>query len=162
MCFEFHKVLYGFYKLYEFMPKITVEIIGKARTIKKKCKIRGNLIVLQKKTKNHPEKTASFTKDSLLDREVGLIRKKIRQKLMMFDGATHCIDFTEKRGKLTKAQASLDHDAIKHIFDAEAWHKAGQVHTKIDVPMSLYIMLFILAGLGIVNIIIGSGRVQIV
>jgi len=144
------------------MAKIRVEIIGKAKTKARKCKVRGNLIVLEKETKEHPEYTAEFTEDCLIREEYGRIRKKTKLKLMILKGAQKCISFASKRGQLKKDLPYLDREAIKHHFHKEVMHKQGTVHTKLDVPMVLYVMVFIAIAVGFVNILMSSGRVAFV
>lgn len=144
------------------MPKVRVEIIGKSHFTKKKCRVRGNLIEIEKETKKHPAYTAEFTEDCLLTEEYGRIRKKTRWKLMILSGATKCISFASKRGQLKKDLPYLDRAAIKHHFEKEVMHKQGTVHSKLDVPMALYVMVFVLIGLAFVNILMSSGRVAFV
>ena len=121
------------------MAKIRVEIIGKAKTKAKKCELRGNLVVLEKKSKKHPEYTAEFTEDCVLREVYGRIRKKTKLKLMILDGASKCINFASKRGKLKGDLPYLDRAAIKAHFEREVMHKQGMVHTKLDVPIILYV-----------------------
>lgn len=144
------------------MPKIRVEIIGKAFTRVKKCLVRGNLVVIEKETKDHPEYTAKFTMDSVLPVEKGRIRKRTHRKVMLFEGAKECINFRSNRGQLKGPLSFWDRTAMKGLLDAEIAKKHGQVHTKLDVPVMLYVFLLIIMGLTLVGVLMNSGRIQVV
>ena len=144
------------------MPKIPVEIVGKAFTKLKNCEIRGKLVVLKKETKEHPEYAAEFDESCILTREFGRIRKTYQRRLMIIEGAKKCISFASKRGVLDNAPPGLDFAAIQSHFDAEVAKKQGQVHTKLDVPTSLYIFLVVIMILQFISMIMNSGRIQVV
>jgi len=74
---------------------------------------------------------------------------------MVMDGADKCIEF---KGKDVQVPI-FDRETSKRLFEAEVIKHAGASTQKVTVPIFVYLLLFLLFMLGIVNILVGTGRI---
>lgn len=141
--------------------KILVEIIG-ANGIKsrKKYPIESNKVVIRaaKRGRGNPAYTVGFDRSCILDDRKGFwIFKRLTRKLMLMEGADHCIRFEGA----TADKAMWDRHTEENLFNANVIKAAGATLQKITVPTLLYVMLFLIAGLEFISLLLASGRIRI-
>jgi len=144
------------------LAKEIVEIIGE-NGIKKRKKYpvaeKGDKIIIEKASKGRGNAgwMPEFSKDSFLYYFSGIFPfKRLKRKLMVKDGADKCIDFYGKDGVEVPF---YDREASKKFFTANVIKSAGETTQKISIPIFVYHLLFISLMLGIVNILVSSGRI---
>jgi len=142
-------------------PKILVEIIGhNGIKSRKKYEIDGNSVVIRKakRGKGNPAYKATFNKDCIVPYRKGIWPfKRLKQKLVLMEGANECIDFFS----FTKVNVpTFDRKTSEELFEANVLRKSGALTTKVQVPLSLYLFMGIIAVLAFVNILISTGRVR--
>lgn len=142
------------------MPKkILVEILGdlgiKSR---KKYPIENNMVVLRKKEKRLPAYKAKFGKDSIIFYNVGFwIFKRLKQKLMIIEGASECVSFNNKKVNVPV----WDRKTSQDLFKANVIKSAGQTTQKVTIPAMLYIVLAGVIFMQILTVLISSGNVRL-
>jgi len=143
------------------VDKLLVEIIGE-NGIKKRKKYPiakdGNKVVIEKATKGrgHAGWMPEFDRDCMLYYFSGIFPfKRLKRKLMVMDGASKCIGFMGKDVQVPV----YDREASKKFFKANVIKSAGETAHKVTVPIFVYLLLFLLFMLGIVNILVGTGRI---
>jgi len=75
---------------------------------------------------------------------------------MVKDGASKCIDFY---GKDDVEIPFYDRKAVKKLFETEVIKHAGATTQKVTVPIFVYLLIGISIMIGIVNILVSSGRI---
>ena len=142
-------------------PKILVEIIGpNGVKSRKKYPIEGNTVVIRKAKRGRGPAAykPTFTKDCVVPYNKGIWPfRRLKQKLMLMEDADACIDFYS----FTKVNVpTFDRKTSEELFEANVVRKAGATTTKVQVPLSLYLFMGIIAVLAFVNILISTGRVR--
>lgn len=137
--------------------KLLVEIIGEFGIKSRKNKlVEQNSVLIEKSKrgrKGHPPYKAEFTKDCILNYKVGIWPfRRLKQKLMLIEGADKCIDFK------TGTVPNCDRETLKRLAEAEVLHKAGATLQKLQVPTFVYILLIIIAGLSFLSLLFSSGQ----
>ena len=126
----------------------------------KKYPIKGNKVLIEKpktKGRGHSGWMPEYTRDCFLYYVAGHFPfKKLKRKLMVVFGASKCIEFKGKKGVEVPV---YDRETAKKLFEAEVIQHAGASTQKVTVPIFVYLLLFICLMLGIVNILVGSGRI---
>jgi len=126
----------------------------------KKYPVKGNKVLIEppkKKARGHSGWMPEYTKDCFLYYVAGHFPfKKLKRKLMVVFGASKCIEF---KGKDDVKIPVYDRETAKRLFEAEVIQHAGASIQKIAIPVFVYLLLFMLVMLGIVNILVGSGRI---
>ena len=140
--------------------KELVEIVGEYGIKKrKKFVVEGNKVVIEApkvRGRGHSGWMPEFNKDCFLFYYVGFFPfKRLKRKLMVMEGANKCIEF---KGKDVQVPI-YDREASKRHIKANVLQKAGESVQKVSVPIFVYLLLFITVMLGIVNILVASGRV---
>ena len=141
------------------LSKEIVEIIGENGIKKrKKYPIEQNKVVIDKQKTKHAGWMPEFTKDSFLYYFSGIFPfKRLKRKLMIMEGADKCIEF---RGKEDVEVPIYNKEVVKKLFEAEVIKHAGATTQKVGVPIFVYLLLFLMLMLGIVNILVTSGRIR--
>ena len=139
-----------------------VEIIGEnGIKICKKYPIKENKVLIEPpkvRGRGHSGWTPEFSKDAFLYYVGGnFLFKKLKRKLMVKDGASKCIEFY---GKDAEKIPFYDRETAKKLFEAEVIKHAGATTQKIGIPLFVYLLLFLLLMIGIVNILFTSGRIH--
>ena len=144
------------------IAKEIVEIIGE-NGIKKRKKYpvaeEGDKIIIEKASRGRGNAgwMPEFTKDSFLYYFSGVFPfKRLKRKLVVKYGADKCIDFY---GKDAEKIPFYDREASKKFFTANVIKSAGETTQKITIPLFVYLLLFLALILGIVNILVSSGRI---
>ena len=142
-------------------PKILVEIIGpNGIKSRKKYPIDGNSVVIRpaKRGRGPPAHKATFTKDCIVPYNKGIWPfRRLKQKLLLMEDADECIDFYS----FTKVNVpTFDRRTSEKLFQANVIKSAGSTTTKVQVPLSLYLFMGIIAVLAFVNILISTGRIR--
>jgi len=142
-------------------PKEIVEIIGEYGIKKrKKYPVKENKVLIEPpkvKARGHSGWMPDFDKDCFLHYNVGIFPfKRLKRKLMVMDGASKCINFY---GKDAVEIPFYDRETARKLFNAEVIKHAGATTQKVTVPIFVYILLFMALMLGIVNILVSSGRI---
>lgn len=145
-------------------PKIMVEIIGSARTQRKKLEIdesggKSQVIVNPGgKGRGDVQQTATFTRSCLVPFKTGIFFKSTKYKLILKEGASSCIDFSDD---------SQDSDApsctqaqIKTYFRAQCLRAAGNLTGKEQKLTLVYILLIAVLIVTIVGILVSTGKIQ--
>ena len=140
------------------LAKEIVEIIGENGIKKrKKYPIEQNKVVIDKQKTKHTGWMPEFTKHSFLYYFSGVFPfKRLKRKLMVMEGADKCIEF---RGKDDVEVPVYNKEVVKKLFEAEVIKHAGATTQKVGVPIFVYLLLFLALILGIVNILVSSGRI---
>lgn len=142
-------------------PKILVEIIGpNGIKSRKKYPIEGDTVVIRqaKRGRGPPAYKASFNKDCIVPYWKGIWPfKRLKQKLILMEGAHECISFYDVYGVFVP---SYDIEESEKLFQANVIKSAGSTTTKVQVPLSLYLFLGVIAVMTFVNILISTGRVR--
>lgn len=124
------------------MTKIRVDIIGEnGITSTKKHKIKGNKVILRKgrRGKGGIGWKPSFTKDSLLPYKTGLWPFKfLRQKLMVKQDASECVNFYGKEGVEVP---EWSREELAKASTATVIKNAGVSTQKLLVPTFVYLLL---------------------
>ena len=146
-------------------PKILVEIIDETGIKqKKKFPIESNKIVIRKGKKG-PGNIAykpSFDRDCLLNYQKGFGPfKKLKQKLLLVEGADKCISF-----KFHKDTAKVDmpvwsRQSEQNLFRASVIKAAGATVQRLQIPVFVYILLFVTAALGFIQLLISTGKIRV-
>ena len=141
--------------------KFLVEIIG-ANCVKsrKTYEVDGDSIVIRKAKRGRgpPAYKPTFNKDCILNYWKGIWPfKKLKQRLMLKEGANECVNFY---GGEEVDVPTFDRKASEKLFQANVIKSAGSTTTKVQVPLSLYLFMGIIAVLAFVNILISTGRVR--
>jgi len=139
-----------------------VEIIGEnGIKISKKYPIKENKVLIEppkQRGRGHSGWMPEFSKDAFLYYVGGnFLFKKLKRKLMVMDGASKCIEFY---GKDANKIPIYDRETARKLFDAEVIKHAGATTQKVGVPIFVYLLLFLMLMLGIVNILVTSGRIH--
>ena len=141
------------------LAKEIVEIIGDSGIKKrKKYPIEQNKVVIDKQKTKHAGWMPEFTKHSFLYYFSGVFPfKRLKRKLMVMEGADKCIEF---RGKDDVEVPVYNKEVVKKLFEVEVIKHAGATTQKVTVPIFVYLLLFLVLMLGIVNILFTSGRIR--
>ena len=126
--------------MFKSRKKETVEIIyeNTRKHIKKYKVVNGNTIELEpaKKGRGNLGKYAHFSPTKsyyYYSTKLG----SLKRKLFLFDGASKCIEFNNKELDLN----APSEPEVSNLFDAKVYEKSGQVGSKVEVPIILYLML---------------------
>lgn len=142
-------------------PKILVEIIGpNGIKSRKKYPIEEDKVVIRqaKRGRGPPAYKASFNKDCIVPYWKGIWPfKRLKQKLILMEGSDHCVTFYDDYGVFVP---SFDRSSSEKLFQANVIKSAGSTTTKVQVPLSLYLFLGVIAVMAFVNILISTGRVR--
>jgi hypothetical protein len=112
----------------------------------------------------------TFSKNSLLYYKGFLGLRGLKRKVMLIDGADHCIDFIpeEVTGEDGKSHMVMnvdipiwDRPTLEKAFRAEVIKASGQVSSKIQIPALLYISIFLSIGMSFLVLLVSTGRLQI-
>jgi len=143
--------------------KVLIEkpkIRGKGIKKRKKYPVENNKVLIEKpkiRGKGHSGWMPEFDKHCFLYYHTGIFPfKRLKRKLMVMDGASKCIAF---KGKDDVKVPVFDRKTAKTLFEAEVIQHAGASTQKVTVPIFVYLLLFLLFMLGIVNILVGTGRI---
>lgn len=133
--------------------KILVEIRNESGMISRhKYKIEENKVVIEagrKKGKGSGYKP-SFENDSIIYYTSGRWPlKRLHRKLFLMEGAKKCLSF--KDNKVQKAV--WDRKTEKELFKAEVIKSAGATTQKVQVPISLYIVVLAGIMISVLNLI---------
>lgn len=173
------------------MPRMLTEIYRPVGMIKKKLRVIGNNEILVKKgskTRGAADYKASFDKDCIVPYRSGIFHL-VKQKLMLIEGAGKCIRITydalEFREELKKQVADLDPikdkekiENIKSLFakiEIPVWTKddldtaaeatviknSGHITNELKVPALLYVVSFMSVAVGIIILMVQTGRLKI-
>ena len=140
--------------------KELVEIIGENGIKKrKKYPVKENKVSIEPpkvRGRGHSGWMPEFSKGCFLYFRAGIFGK-LKRKLMVMEGASKCIEF---KGKDDVVIPVYDRGASKRFFEAEVIKSAGASTQKVTVPIFVYLLLFMALMLGIVNILVSSGRIM--
>ena len=144
------------------MPKFSkeiVEIIGENGIKKrKKYPIEQNKVVIDKQKTKHAGWMPEFTKHSFLYYFSGVFPfKRLKRKLMVMEGANKCIEF---RGKDDVEVPIYNKEVVKKLFEVEVIKHAGATTQKVTIPIFVYLLMFLVLMLEIVNILFTTGRIR--
>jgi len=127
----------------------------------KKYPVKENKVLIEPpktRGRGHSGWMPEFTKDCFLYFVAGRFPfKKLQRKLMVVSGASKCIEFKGKEGVEVPI---FDREASKKFFEANVIKSAGETTQKISIPIFVYLLLFLVLMLGIVNILVTSGRIR--
>jgi len=87
--------------------------------------------------------------------------KKLCQKLILIEGAEECIRFRFMGKEYELNMPVFDRDAAENFFKAAVIKAAGATVQKITIPISVYIILVLVAIMQFISLLILSGRVKI-
>jgi len=147
-----------------FEPKILVEVIGENGIKSRKThRINGNKVIIEKPEKGRGKVgwAPKFDKDCILHRDFRpfpWVFKRHSSKLIVMEGAKECISFLakDKRAKIPK----LDKATITELMKASVLKAAGQVKQKIEIPVFFWLFMFMLIGLGALNLMAELGLIR--
>ena len=143
-------------------PKILVEIYnGNELQFKKKYPFDGNrvIIVASKAAPGGAEYAPKFDKDSKIYYYEGRwIFKRLKQKLMLQNGAKECMKMTPKMLKINEPTRIT----IKEFAKAEVVKAAGATVQRMTAPTLLYVLVFANIVISTLALLLGSGTVQFV
>lgn len=144
--------------------KILVEIIGTARSQKRKLEIDETgatpAVVTNKGGMGRGDlrETATFTKDCLVPYSTGfLFFKATRFKLLLKKGAAQCVSFADSSGDTAP---SLTKNAVKDYAKAQVLKIAGS-STRMQIGLALYLLVIVAIIVGIINILIQTGNLRL-
>lgn len=143
------------------MPKMDVEIVFTNRdSITKRCKVDGEKVIIDKGSKGRGNEgwMPSFTKDSIIDRKKGRIRKKTRKTVMVRFGADKCLEF--QADKVTKIP-SCDAETVERLFNAKVLKHAGQSTQNVKVPWYVTALLLVLVLLSVFQFAVSRGLINV-
>jgi hypothetical protein len=141
--------------------KMRVDIKTEKGLIIKKCEIEDNSVIIEKGSRGRGKASykANYDSSCVLDYWVGIRPfKRLKQKLMLMDGADSCISFKKDDVNLPVFDRSTSN---RHIV-ANVIKNAGATTQKLNVPLSLYLIVGAVAVIGIINLLLSSGRVRFV
>ena len=148
-------------------PKILVEIIGEEGIkSRKKYPVEGNKVVIRP-ARRGPGGTAykpEFDKDCLLNYWSGWGPfKRLKQKLLLIDGADRCVSFRTKpnEGVVEVEMPTFDRKTAEDLFKANVIKAAGSTLQKITVPISMYLLLGMVAVMNFIILLILTGRIRV-
>jgi len=141
--------------------KFLVEIIGPNGIKSRKVyEVEGNSVVIRKSKRGRgpPAYKPTFNKDCVIPYWKGFGPfKKLKQKLVLMEGSDHCVAFYDDYGVYVP---TFDRGASEKLFQANVIKSAGSTTTKVQVPLSLYLFLGVIAVMAFINILITSGKVR--
>jgi len=139
------------------MTKIKVEIISPTGSIQNKnCKVIGDKVIIQKETKRKAEKSAQLDNDCVVT--TGSIFKK--RKAYLREDANKCIPVLRKIDKPEDVPV-WDADTEEKLFDANVIKATGATTSKIQIPISVYLLLIVIVALSFITLLQVTGRIRI-
>ena len=145
--------------------KILVEIIGENGVkSKKKYPIEADKVVIDpgKRGRGNPPYKPSFNKDCILPYYTGFGPfKRLKQKLLLIDGASKCVSFEFNNGKGIVDMPLWDRPTEEKLFDASVIKAAGATTQKVKISPLLYIALFMVVGMQFLTILLLTGKVRV-
>jgi hypothetical protein len=137
--------------------KITVYIQGEAPYARrKKCLIAENKIILEPARPGRAPITAAFDRSCIIRDRVGLCRRRVKEFLIVKEGAVHCTSFANPKDYVEPPVT------IREIYD---YFKATVLHTaanfKPESKTGLYILLILIAVLSGINIAVSAGLIHL-
>jgi len=131
---------------------------------RRKLRVEGNQVIVRRASKGRgsPDYRASFDESSIV-----LFRKGVwpfrflRQKLMLIDGADHCISFHYEIEKGTLTMPVYDRAAMERLAEATVVKNAGNVSAKMQIPGSFFMVSMLGLVLNVVTLLVISGRLKI-
>jgi hypothetical protein len=146
-------------------PKILVEIIGEnGIKQRKKFPIEGNKVVIRppRRGPGGAGYYVEFDRDCLLPYEVGFGPfKRLKHKLMLIEGADHCISFRVKDGEALVDMPVWDRWSEERLFKANVIKAAGSTIQQVKIPAIIYILLFLTFAMQFITLLVASGRIRI-
>lgn len=140
--------------------KVLVEIIGEEGIkSRKKYPIEGDKVIIKKgKTgRGHAAYAPTFDRNCFVYYKAGLFRT-LQRKLILMEDAEKCVSFKDKDNV---DLPSWDRPSLEHASEATVLKAAGASMQKIQIPVVLYILLFVSVALGIIQILLMTGRLKI-
>ena len=144
--------------------KIKVEVINESGLKTKKYPIEANHIVIKaaKRGRGGAAYMASFDKYCLLPYTVGFWPfKRLKQKLLLIEGANECVSFKFTDGEAEVKKPSWTREALGRASEATVIKAAGATFQKLKMPTLLYVALFLVAGLQFFTLLVLTGKVKI-
>lgn len=146
------------------VPRILTEIYSPQGMRRRKLRVEGNQVIVRRASKGRgsPDYRASFDESSIV-----LFRKGVwpfrflRQKLMLIDGADHCISFHYEIEKGTLTMPVYDRAAMERLAEATVVKNAGNVSAKMQIPGSFFMVSMLGLVLNVVTLLVISGRLKI-
>lgn len=142
-------------------PTILVDIIGENGVkSSKKYPIEENSVVIReaKRGRGPAAYKPTFDKDCLIYYTVGFWKfKRLKVKLMLMESANSCVKFVGKRvdrpiwGRVTSEK----------LFEANVIKSAGASTQKLQIPMMLYVFLFVITAISFMTFLVVTGKVRI-
>jgi len=145
-------------------PKIMVEIIGSARTQKRKLEVDEtggkSLVIINKggKGRGDVQQVASFSRTCLVPYKTGLFFRSTKYKLILKEGASSCVNFADETDG--KEAPTCTQDQVKQYFKAQCLRAAGNLTGKEQKLTLLYILVIISIIITVVGILVSSGKIQ--
>ena len=142
--------------------KILVEIHDKTGIrLKKKYPIEENRVIIVK-AKSAPGGASyepTFDDDCIrLYYEGRWPFRRLKRKLLLWNGANHCISFKSK--DIDKHEPTRD--TVKHYARAEVFKAAGASVQRLQVPVLVYVLIVVNIMISILGFLVGSGKIQFV
>jgi len=121
-----------------FKPKIRVETITANGMTATKRVIRGNKVIIRKGKETVDEYAPTFDHTCVLNYRSGFPFKRHKQKLLLMEGADHCISF---HFSLPEADIPMwDRRTEERLFEANVVKASGSTHQKIVLPTMFYLL----------------------
>jgi len=142
--------------------KILTEVITPSGAYTKKFPVEGEYIIIKPETRRTPAYRAKFNRDCIIYywRGIGPF-KKLCQKLLLIEGADHCVSFKFK-GNIARIEMPVwDRATEEHLFRMSVIKAAGATVHKLTLPFFAYLILAIIIFLQLLTILVASGRVEI-
>lgn len=147
------------------MAKILVDIVTPNETITKKCKIEGNHVIIRenKKNKSVPPYRIKFDRENIFPYKIKLFNLiptgLLKQKLMLIDGADK---FCKVNYDQKEINAPLwDRQAEENLFDVSVVKASGNITSKIELPLLMYLLIFSTVILSLLSILVSGGKIKI-
>jgi hypothetical protein len=140
------------------MAKIFVEIIspdGSSKT--KKCKTISGKAIIKKQTKRHAERSATFDNNCVVTYGTWLRKKR---KVILREDAKECIPILKNNLKVEEIPI-WDADTEEKLFDANVIKATGTTSAKVQIPMSIYLLLIIITVLSFITLLQSMGKIKL-
>jgi hypothetical protein len=131
---------------------------------RRKLRVDGNQVIVKRSDKGRgsPDYRATFDENSIVLFRKGLWPfRLLRQKLMLIDGADHCISFHYEINKGTVDMPVYDRSAMERLAEATVVKNAGNVSAKMQVPGSFFLVSMLGIVLNVVTLLVVSGRLKV-
>lgn len=140
-------------------PKILVEFVGNVFPRRKKYPVEGNKVIVKpanpKGGRNAAEQSIEFDNSCLVPYYAGVPPfRVVKHKILAKDGASKAVSFSGDQATCP----SCTKDDVTRYTNASVIGAAGRL--KPESRTLIYVLLIIVIVVGIINLLIGTGRVH--